>query len=859
MLFLSESIFESRSRLLGDLDHGRITAEEAHKRMLDLDPADHIAMMGFGQLRRDAGDLPGAEDYFWRAIEAQPCTWPPYLALCHLFSEQPQQAALSQGLAELALSKLLLDDEGLDAVGPEPIPFGMKGIEGYDDLSKHEQIELVVEALRRRRDLEPAAVTARLRPYRLVHQLQEAEDLDAQLVDALVREGASIAPLLVGVLRGWAQDFLPEDDAWVVENTLALLGEIGDAGVIPHLLEFGVLDDQDLSGAAGWAFDRIIELHPEQAARVIGEIASGLGATERMAVVERLLRHPGLDATGELIARLGENLDRIPRRDYHLFFPLLVSAMIAAQGRAGVELARAVLKRNAALLPKKTRRECEDLIEALGPGGTLPPLPAKPSPWTVYDICSGKAIWEEEEDEEDKEEEEDFQPPEPVRRKYTPGRNDPCWCGSGKKYKKCHLDADERPESEAPATRGEFDELRSRLGKFLTEAVPHRESRVAKEEFFGGGPAEEDETHALIDWMMHDWVPPSLGRTVMQEYLRQHGARLTPRERETVESWSRSFVGLYEVREVKVGTGVEVEDFVTGEVFFVHDVKMSKRLVRWDGLLARVVSGERGREFSGVGVTVPRNQLEAMRAWMEEDRRRTGMPWPEYLKANLPRIRRRPAELHTEWIESLRLSNTDGEELLFSKAVYRVVDEETLTAGLRSCHEINEDAEGTRYTWLRGPAEEEGRTVLGSIRVEGAELVFECNSKERLQRGKQMLADLAGPALRHLRDEFTTQREMKRRTLDNPRAAEPGREEIPPEVRHKLMTEVLEKHYAKWPDTALPALDGNTPRQAAKTADGRRKLSALLRNFENNEEHKRQAGEPFYEIARLRAELGLKE
>ena len=21
---------------------------------------------------------------------------------------------------------------------------------------------------------------------------------------------------------------------------------------------------------------------------------------------------------------------------------------------------------------------------------------------------------------------------------YVPGRNDPCWCGSGKKYKKCH-------------------------------------------------------------------------------------------------------------------------------------------------------------------------------------------------------------------------------------------------------------------------------------------------------------------------------------------------------------------------------------------------------------------------------------
>ena len=31
----------------------------------------------------------------------------------------------------------------------------------------------------------------------------------------------------------------------------------------------------------------------------------------------------------------------------------------------------------------------------------------------------------------------------------TPGRNAPCWCGSAKKYKKCHLDAD----SQAAAAR----------------------------------------------------------------------------------------------------------------------------------------------------------------------------------------------------------------------------------------------------------------------------------------------------------------------------------------------------------------------------------------------------------------------
>lgn len=32
----------------------------------------------------------------------------------------------------------------------------------------------------------------------------------------------------------------------------------------------------------------------------------------------------------------------------------------------------------------------------------------------------------------------------PVRRQSRPGRNDPCHCGSGRKYKKCHLEADQR-------------------------------------------------------------------------------------------------------------------------------------------------------------------------------------------------------------------------------------------------------------------------------------------------------------------------------------------------------------------------------------------------------------------------------
>ncbi|NOZ78716.1 MAG: hypothetical protein GXP48_05965 [Acidobacteria bacterium] len=39
-----------------------------------------------------------------------------------------------------------------------------------------------------------------------------------------------------------------------------------------------------------------------------------------------------------------------------------------------------------------------------------------------------------------------FSPPTPPA-DLRLGRNDPCWCGSGMKYKQCHLRSDERKRS----------------------------------------------------------------------------------------------------------------------------------------------------------------------------------------------------------------------------------------------------------------------------------------------------------------------------------------------------------------------------------------------------------------------------
>ncbi|MEN6532475.1 MAG: SEC-C metal-binding domain-containing protein [Bryobacteraceae bacterium] len=50
----------------------------------------------------------------------------------------------------------------------------------------------------------------------------------------------------------------------------------------------------------------------------------------------------------------------------------------------------------------------------------------------------------------------------------TPGRNAPCWCGSGRKYKKCHLNADVEQRANCdtppiPRARDYFDLQRSIL------------------------------------------------------------------------------------------------------------------------------------------------------------------------------------------------------------------------------------------------------------------------------------------------------------------------------------------------------------------------------------------------------------
>ncbi len=860
MIFTPDTILKARRKLLSKLEDNQPPTPEMCQALLDLDPQDHIAILWQGRLRFAAGDLLAAEELYWRSLEAQPCAATPYMELSRLLSDRSETDALADALAELGLAKVpALDDEDeapLDAV-PDTmgvLPAGLKA------LSPDQQRWLLVRAARERRATEPAEVTAKLHRLRVLQSILEDDEPSTEALDAILNEGETLVPYLVAILRAWANDLLGDEHDSTVENTLALVGELGTAEEIPHLLEFADLTHQAASGTSLWALGRIVQRFTPQATQIFRILIPELDMTGRLIVAEQIFQHRALDPDGKLLEALAENLQAIKGPERDKFFPLLLGGMVSAQGAKGAQLGRALLLRHRGKLGSRAQRECNEMMLHFSQG-SVDPVPFEASKWTVYDICQGRASWNE------PDEAAEAQPAvEQIRRAPAPGRNDPCWCNSGKKYKKCHLESDARGEvsrSSGPGERqiNEFSALRERLGDFLGASLNERERRHVVAEFVGtNGPDDDFDEVALVDWILHDWLCPRFGRTVMQEFLRRHESRLSAREREMVSAWAQSFVSLHEVEETDPGVGVRLRDLVLGGTVFVYDQNMSQELVKGDAVFARVVPGERGMELAGAGVRVHRNNIPALMAWMEEARTAQNLDWRPYLKTNWVPLRRQAITTAKTQTQALHLANSDGEDLVISTAIYQVDNETSVLEALRKAPKLeaeNDDAGSPVFVWLN-----KAPTILGRISLGNGELRLETNSRERLALGKKLLTRLKLQAVQHVRDEFQTAEALTKAAAalppPEPKAVPPAHEEIPDALQGELFTGFLEDDYGKWPGTKLPGLGGKTPRQAVRSAAGRQAVVEILHSIENGEERKRLRGEVFYDVSTIYAALGLK-
>ena len=295
----------------------------------------------------------------------------------------------------------------------------------------------------------------------------------------------------------------------------------------------------------------------------------------------------------------------------------------------------------------------------------------------------------------------------------------------------------------------------------------------------------------------------------------------------------------------------------------MREVRGSRALVARDAVLARVVDCEGASYFCGMHPRMlPPDAAARLIASMRRGRasaRGTGEARDDKRDHALARAWARAVREQDEAAASPKsLVNTDGE------AVVLTTDHFDFDAGARAEiaerlariegveHEGDDDG-GVRFTiFMRGNAVHAhwDNTVLAHVVLQEGRLRLETNSIERADRLGARLEAGCGGRLRHRAREHHD-------PLSNTR---PGRApagpvpSVPPEALEALR-EFKACHYAAWIDAPILALEGKTPRQAARTKRGRERVDVLLRTMENVEQ-RASDGAPF-DFAPLRCSLGI--
>lgn len=171
------------------------------------------------------------------------------------------------------------------------------------------------------------------------------------------------------------------------------------------------------------------------------------------------------------------------------------------------------------------------------------------------------------------------------------GPNEPCPCGSGRKYKKCCGD----PRASDRYTRDERASAFTRFNEYVAVFAADEEDR-ASEVFWGryAGRADElpPERAELFEdiehlWFMFDHAPAGAG-PVVERFLA--GAELAPGERAFLTALRRSAMRIYEVVEARPGLSLTLRDAIEGGTVTVNERQASRTLAPGVHLAARVVA-----------------------------------------------------------------------------------------------------------------------------------------------------------------------------------------------------------------------------------------------------------------------------
>jgi hypothetical protein len=428
------------------------------------------------------------------------------------------------------------------------------------------------------------------------------------------------------------------------------------------------------------------------------------------------------------------------------------------------------------------------------------------------------------------------------------GRNDPCPCGSGKKYKHCCLNAAAQAAAPADLTwrrmRGLLDGFPAKMLHFTAEAYGRLAVHEAWDEFTGVDNLEFDTNTPLMQlfmpWFFHYWAPDPVATEVVNKslhgviptkaYLATKGPQLDPLLRRYLESVLTAPFTFFEVLACNPGTGMTLRDVMAKEEHSVTERGASEGMQAGDLLFGQLASVDRLTMLEAFnGFAIPPME----KASIIELRARIASPHPAITHQVLRERNFELLDLFHEIADRLLnprlpiLQNTDGEPLsphklmfdlkappqaAFEAMKHLALDESDEDLLADATRDSEGRLTGMRFSWKkRGNKKHAGwdNTVLGWIEIDGTRLIAEVNSKARADAIRKKIETALGAVIRYRASEIQSLEQMfaDERADGSARGGAASEEserfaELP-EVREKI-SEMMAAHWEHWVRSAAP-------------------------------------------------------
>jgi hypothetical protein len=191
----------------------------------------------------------------------------------------------------------------------------------------------------------------------------------------------------------------------------------------------------------------------------------------------------------------------------------------------------------------------------------------------------------------------------------TVGRNEPCPCGSGKKYKKCCMIKDTSIDLEAYRAAKAEENLRNEIIRFTTGGRFKDEIAEAFNLYNKGGvekillKSDPLENIRFLDWFIHEHVLAKDSKHVIELFGEVRAKHLDDDQKKLLEEWKRSRLGAFEVASID-GNVVTLTDVFAGQEHAIEDESASNELKPHEIAVARMTSSWGKKKLGGAPIVL---------------------------------------------------------------------------------------------------------------------------------------------------------------------------------------------------------------------------------------------------------------